>query len=184
LARRVRGVLFVDYVRMVRGCKHIDWTKHFTPEDVEVIGQRIDPEAWYPMETFERLGVGIVREIARGQLAAVHMWGRFQVDAVRVAHPTIIATGDPRDTMMRFQTMRRAFFDYDALEITEVLDDSASVSLRYGMGVEAERAACTQTLGLCERLVELAGGREVQAKFTACSWDGAPCTVIAVRWKI
>jgi uncharacterized protein (TIGR02265 family) len=182
LAGRVRGILFVDYVRMVRGKKTIDWSSYLEASDLAVVSQPIDLDGWYPMETFERLGIGIVREVAHGQLVAVRMWGRFQLDFVRTRFPTIVADGDPRDTMMRFHTMRRAFFDYDALEVVEVLDDSARVAVQYRMGAQAEEAACHQTMGFCERLVELAGGKDVRADFRAHGWRDAPQTIIDLRW--
>ena len=182
LNRRVRGVLFLDYVKMVRGKKSIDWSPYLDDVDRQVIGQPIDLDAWYPMMPFERLGLGIVREVAHQQLMAVRMWGRFQLDFVRTKFPTLVAEGDPRDTMMRFHAMRRAFFDYDALDVIEVLDDSATVAVQYRMSAEAEEAACWQTLGFCERLVELAGGKNVDATFSDKSWHEAPRTLIELKW--
>jgi hypothetical protein len=183
MVRRVRGILFVDYVRMIRGHKAIDWSKYLTDEDSALLVRTIDPEAWYPMATFERFGLGIVCEVAGGQLAAVQMWGRFQVERVRGTNPALIAAGDPRGTFMRFRSFQRSFFDYDAVEVDEVLDNEAIVSVQYGMVMEAERAACHQTLGFCARMVELAGGADVVAEMTAQSWEGAPRTLIALRWR-
>src|SRR5262245_54300280 len=183
MARRVRGILFVDYVRMIRGHKAIDWSKYLQDEDSAMLVQPIDPEGWYPMETFERFGIGIIREVAGGQLVAVQMWGRFQVEFVRKIHPTMIAEMDPRGTFMRFQMLQRSLFDYDAVRVDEVLDETAIVSVQYQMSAEAEEAACNQTLGFCERMVELAGGTEVVARFAARGWQGAPRTLISVRWR-
>jgi hypothetical protein len=183
MVRRVRGILFVDYVRMIRGHKAIDWSKYLRDEDSALLVRQIDPEGWYPMETFERFGLGIIREVAGGQLPAVQMWGRFQVELVREANPTLIADGDPRGTFMRFRSLQRGFFDYDAVEVDEVLDNEALVSIRYGMQMEAERAACHQTLGFCARMTELAGGTDVTAEMTAQSWEGAARTIIALRWS-
>lgn len=183
MVRRVRGILFVDYVRMIRGHKAIDWSKYLQDEDSALLVREIDPEGWYPMETFERFGLGIVREVAGGQLPAVQMWGRFQVEFVRAGNPMLIAEDDPRGTFMRFRSLQRSFFDYDAVEVDEVLDNEAIVSVCYGMKMEAERAACHQTLGFCARMVELAGGEDVVAEITAQGWEGAPRTIIAVRWR-
>ena len=183
MSRRVRGILFVDYVRMIRGHKAIDWGKYLQDEDAAMLVQPIDPEGWYPMTTFERFGIGIIREVAGGQLVAVRMWGRFQVDFVLKTHPTMIAEHDPRGTFMRFQMLQRSLFDYDAVHVDEVLDDTAIVSVQYEMSAEAEEAACTQTMGFCERMVELAGGTDVVARFDARGWQGAPRTLISVRWR-
>jgi uncharacterized protein (TIGR02265 family) len=182
--RRVRGTLFVDYVRMIRGNKAVDWTAYLEPEDVAFLeaDTKIDPQGWYPMETFERLGVAIVREVARGQLGAVQMWGRFQVATVVKAFPALVAAGQPRETLMRFHALHRSFFDYDAVVVEEALDDSARVHIQYEMGAEAEEAACHQTLGFFEQLVEVSGGRDVSAKLQRRSWDGADRTLVVLAW--
>src|SRR5262249_30510395 len=119
---------------MLRGSKGVDWAKYLLPEDIALMQSRIDPVGWYAMETFERYGVAILAEVAHGQLDAVRMWGRFQLDAVRVAYPTLVAQDEPRETMMRFQTLRRTFFDYDALNVVAVDDGSATIAVAYGMG--------------------------------------------------
>ena len=58
--RRVKGTLFVDYVRMLRSRREMDWSKHLTAVDLGYLVQRIDPDGWYPMETFERMGLAIL----------------------------------------------------------------------------------------------------------------------------
>ncbi|NJR72425.1 MAG: hypothetical protein HC782_05355, partial [Gammaproteobacteria bacterium] len=43
------------------------------------------------METFERLGVAILKEIAHDLQEGVRMWGRFQVLASRKQFPDLVA---------------------------------------------------------------------------------------------
>ncbi len=182
MSQRVRGILFVDYVRMVRSKKDVDWAKHLTEDDRNVLAGRIDPDGWYPMATFERLGLAIMNEITRGQLDGVRMWGRFQVEAVRAHYTHLVAEGDPRETLMRFDVLAGSFFDSGALRVLSVDDDSGSVGIRFGMCAAAEESACHQTLGFFERLVELAGGKAVDARFTARTWEGDENTRIALHW--
>src|SRR4051794_8025857 len=118
---------------MVRAMKQVDWSKYLEPRDLAIVGEQIDPVAWYPMATFERLGIGILKEVARGQLEGVRMWGRFQVDAVRKQYPQILAEGDPRETLMRFDVLAGSFFDPQALRVLAVSDDDAMISIDYGM---------------------------------------------------
>ena len=183
MSRRVRGILFADYVRMVRGLKSVDWSKHLTADDLALIGARVDYDAWYPMETFERCGLGILAEVADGQLEAVRMWGRFQVDTVRKRHPDVLAEGDPCETVQRFQVLRRTFFDYDALQVIEINDCGALLAIAFGMGPDAEEAASVQTMGFFERLLEQAGATAVYGRFLAESWKGAPVTRMALDWE-
>jgi hypothetical protein len=181
-AERVRGILFVDYVRMVRAMKDIDWSKYLQPSDLAIVGERIDPSAWYPMATFERLGIGILHEVARGQLDGVRMWGRFQVDAVRKQYPEIVAEGDPRETLMRFDVLAGSFFDPQAIRVMAVSDDDGIVSIDYGMSDVAEETACHQSLGFFERLAEVAGARSVSVQFKSRAWAGDATTLIALHW--
>ena len=182
MIKRVRGLLFVDYVRMVRGRKDVDWSKHLEPEDEAFLLTKVDPSAWYPMSTFERLGLAILREIAHGQLEGVRMWGRFQVDAGLSQFPMLLAEGDPRDTLMRFDVLAAGFFDDGALAVKDIEDKHAIVRIAYGMSALAEETACTQSLGFFERLVERAGGKSVSAEFKTRAWKGDTATRIALDW--
>jgi hypothetical protein len=180
--RRVKGTLFVDYVRMLRGRKGADWSTHLAPEDLGYLVRRVEPDAWYPMETFERMGLAILTEIAHGDLETVRAFGRFSIDWLCQQQPSLVAPGDPCDTLMRFQVLRNGFFNYPALEISSVFDGEACIRVGYGMGPRAEEAASWQTLGFFERLLSVAGAKDVRVWFSTRTWDGGPATVMQLRW--
>lgn len=180
--RRVKGTLFVDYVRMLRSNKSADWSKHLLPEDMSFLVSRIEGEQWYPMETFERMGLAILAEIAHGELETVRAFGRVSIDWLCQQHPMLLAQGDARDTLMRFQVLRRSFFDYPALEMTSISDGEAAIRVSYGMGPKAEEAATWQTLGFFERLLEVAGAHDVKAWLSSRTWAGDAATLIQLRW--
>ncbi len=48
----MKGVLFADYVRMVRGHTGVDWRQQLQPEDMQFPTTNIIPGEWYPMATF------------------------------------------------------------------------------------------------------------------------------------
>lgn len=175
-------MLFVDYVRMLRGRKEIDWARHLDSSDLVWLTQPIDPAGWYPMESFERMGIAILHEIARGQQEGVRMWGRFQVAPSQRQFPDLLAPGSPRETLMRFRVLSRGFFDYDAIDIREVDDEEATISIGFQMSPLAEETACNQALGFFEGLVEAASGTEMRGGFVERSWDGAPRTLIRLQW--
>jgi len=180
--RNVKGALFIDYVRMLRGLKDVDWTKHLLPNELGFLVSRVDPAGWYPMTTFERMGLAILEEIARKDLELVEAWGRVSIDGLIRAEPALLAPGDPRETLMRFGVLRASFFDYPALTLREVHDDEAFVDVHYGMGARAEEAATRQTMGFFDRLLATAGARDVVVKLTQRSWEGAPTSTIHVHW--
>lgn len=180
--RQVKGTLFVDYVRMLRANKDADWSRYLQPQDLTLLVQRVDPAGWYPMESFERMGVAILAEVAQGDLRAVRAWGQAQTEWITQTQPGLLANGDPTESLMRFQVMRNGFFDYTAVEFDYVYDGEAVLRVAYGMGPVAEEAASLQTLGFFEKLLELAGAQKVEAWFSAESWKGAPVTTLQLRW--
>ena len=181
--RHVRGVLFLDYVRMLRSQKAIDWAAHLPPEDLAYLSTRIEPDAWYPMEAFERLGNEALRHVARGELFPVRLWGRLSAAQLRAAHPMLLEPKQPVETLSRFRVLRETFFDFSALEVPMLHDDEAHVVVRYHMGMPAEEAAAFQTMGFFEGLLELAGARDVRAELTERSWAGAPRTLLSLGWQ-
>lgn len=180
--RQVKGILFVDYVRMLRGHKGVDWSTRLPADDLPYLTAHIDPVGWYPMATFERLGNQILHLVARDDLQAVRMWGRFSADALRATQPMLLAHGDPLETINRFRVLRATYFDFDALDVPMLHDEEAEIVIRYHMGMPAEEAAALQTVGFFERLLELAGAKDVDARLRERSWLGDARTLLAMRW--
>ncbi|MBX5480975.1 MAG: hypothetical protein IRZ16_03875 [Myxococcaceae bacterium] len=183
MSRNVKGTLFVDYVRMLRLRKDVDWSQRLHPGDLKYLSTRIEPDAWYPMETFERMGLAILNVIADGNLEMVHQFGKAQVDWQTMHQPGLIAEADPRESLMRFHVMRRSFFDYAALDVRKITAHEAQIAIDYQMGDVAEEAASLQTMGFFERLLELAGAKDVLARFSAERWQGARETLLDLRWR-
>ena len=179
----VKGVLFADYVRMLRAHRSRTIQEFLEPGDLAFLDDEINPDRWYPMEVFERLGLAIFQAIAEGDLGLVRDWGRASVARVVGANEQVIVPRDPRESLMRFFVLRRSFFDYEALSMLQLCDESASIGVEYGMSQLAERAAAVQTMGFFEGLIGLAGGREVQAEFVESSWRGDRQTIIGFAWQ-
>jgi hypothetical protein len=180
--RNVKGVLFLDYVRMLKAHKGVEWTAFLSPEDAAYLEMTIDKTAWYPMETFERMGNAILKFVAGNELMPVQMWGRFSAAQLKHAHPRLLAPSDPVETLNRFHVMRQTFFDFEALKVLMLHEGEAQISIAYQMGMPAEEAAAVQTMGFFEGLLELAGAKDVRAKFREKSWANDKRTVLDVRW--
>jgi hypothetical protein len=180
--KHVKGILFVDYVRMLRGHKEIPFENYLQPADLDYLGQRIDPAAWYPMEVYERMGLAILAEIAGNDLELVRKWGRQTIDALLPLQPELFARTDPRETFMRFQVLRQSLFDYPAARLTAIHDGEARLAIAYGMSPKAEEAATYQSMGFLERLLEISGGREPDVRLRERSWAGDDTTLIVIRW--
>ena len=180
--RQVKGVLFADYVRMIRAVKSYDWSKRLSDDDLALLHQKVELDGWYPMEAFERYGNAILAVVAQGQLDLVRMWGRVSVDQLRAQQPMLVAPDDPVETLQRFRVLRSTFFDFEALTVPMLHLDEAHVEIAYHMGMPAEEAASYQTMGFFERLLEISGATDVKARFAERSWAGDPRTLLALQW--
>jgi hypothetical protein len=183
MSRCVRGSLFVDYVRMIRARKDVSWELHLEPGDLQYVNQEIDADCWYPMETFERLGNAILSQIACGQVEIVRVWGRVSVGPLTELHPDLVVPGDPLESFQRFQVIRSSFFDFEAFSFENLAPGEAQIAIHYYMGETAEEAASFQALGFFEGVLEVAGGRDIEASFSSRSWAGDDKTLAVLRWK-
>lgn len=180
--RQVKGSLFLDYVRMLKAFKGVQWSEVLPVSDLTYLSTQIDTAGWYPMETFERMGNAILKFVARGELLPVQQWGRFSAAQMRSTNPMLLEPGDPVETMHRFKVMRATFFDFPALDILMLHAGAAQIVIRYHMGMPAEEAAAVQTMGFFEGLLELAGAKDIECRFREKSWANAERTLLAIRW--
>jgi len=179
---KVKGILFVDYVRMARARKDVDWVSKLSEEDLRYLEEQIEPAAWYPMASFERFGLAILSSIMGDRLEMVRLWGRVTADALVEVTEGLVVPGDPRESLMRLFVQQSSFFDFETFRMGAVNDGGATIQIAYGMGPVAEEAASTQAEGFFVRLLELAGAHEVESSFAQASWRGDPRTTLALGW--
>lgn len=180
--RRVRGILFLDYVKMLRRSGSSRLERVLRPEDLELLRGQVDVSAWYPMSSFERFGLAILDEIG-SQLDAVRLWGRAQIPQILAFFPTLRAEGDPRDTIIRLGNLLLSLFDFQAVSVEDVDDETATIQIAYGMCARAEEAACFQTQGLFEALIEAAGGANASGHFEKRGWQSPEGrTLLSLAW--
>jgi hypothetical protein len=168
---------------MLRRRKDVDWALFLPPEDVVYLKVHIDAQGWYPMETFERLGLAILRGVEHVTLDTVRLWGRFSARQFAGEHPDLVAQNEPLESLMRLKVMRSTLFDFPAFDVPLLADGHAQLSMAYYMGPEAEEAACYQTLGFCEEVLTLAHVSEVTVTFRERSWAGGTRTLVDLEWS-
>lgn len=167
---------------MLRRRKGVDWADVLPPEDLPYLKVRIDADGWYPMETFEHLGIAILHGLEHVTLDTVRLWGRFSARQLAGEHPELIAPGEPLESLMRLKVMRSTLFDFPAFDVPLLSDGHAQLAITYHMSPEAEEAACHQTLGFCEEVLALAGVADVAVTFRERAWAGDSRTLIDLEW--
>ncbi len=181
--RKVKGAFLADFARMIKARKDLDWSQYLQPQDLRFLQDKILPREWYPFDTFERMGSAIVKEIAHGNMEIVRMWGRISVEALKALHQDMVVAGNPYESLIRFQVVRKDFFSFNPVNITVFFQNYAKVESAYQMSALAEESAVYQSLGYLERLLELSGANNVQHKFLRKMWEGSPSTVMELSWS-
>ena len=181
--RHVRGVLFLDYVKMVRSFKGGAIDPYLGDDEIRHLALRIDANAWYPMAVFEKLGIAILATVARGELFPVQLWGRYSADQLHKAYPSLLEKGHPVETLRRFHVLRQTFFDFEAMSVPSIHDGEAQILINYFMGPIAEEAASFQALGFFEGLLELSGAKEIRGDFKSKAWKGDEKSLLVMRWS-
>lgn len=168
---------------MIRRRKDVDWMSQLRVEDLALVQQRITPDTWYPMASFERLGLAILANFEGAGLDGVRLWGSYSAHQFVRDNPMLLAENDPVETLMRLRVQRATLFDFPAFDVPTLIDGHAVVTMSYGMGATAEEAACHQTLGFCESMVSLAGGQNVRGALGELSWLGTALTTLVLDWE-
>ncbi|RYZ03065.1 MAG: hypothetical protein EOO73_29555 [Myxococcales bacterium] len=167
---------------MIRRRKDVNWMSELRVEDLALVQQHISPDVWYPMASFERLGLAILANFEGAGMDAVRLWGSYSAHQFVREHAAVLAANDPVETLMRLRVQRATLFDFAAFDIPTLIEGHAVLTMSYGMGPTAEEAACHQTLGFCESMVSLAGGQNVQGALGELSWLGTALTTLVLNW--
>lgn len=183
MAKHVKGSLFLDYVRMIKKRKETDWGKYLVPEDFEILDQTILPSQWYPLESYQRLGVATFHEIAGGDVEVVREWGRISLDEMTNIYKNLINKTDPLRSLEKFKLLRSRFFDFEGLHIEPRPENRVHIKVDLAFSGVAEEAYGYQMLGSFERLLELSGAKNIQHKFHGKGWKGDPQTIIDLIWE-
>ena len=178
----MRGVLFADYVRMLRR-EWSAWRDEASPEEKAALEARVDVNQWYPMATFERLGLRILKEVVGQETDSIRLWGRGQVQTILSFLPDLATSDDPRESVMRFANFLASLYDFAAVQVEHVDDEDAVLLIDYGMSAPAEEAAAWQTVGFFEELVTASKGRGVRSAIESARWQGAPATRAHLPWS-
>jgi CheY-like chemotaxis protein len=177
VARHVRGILFIDYVRMLRRYGASDRARaSLPPDEAFYLSTRLDPEAWYPMEAFQRLGLALLAEVVGPELRVIRLWGRSQVATLVGFLPELGSAPGPGEAVTLLSTFVQGLFDFPCVVVERVEREQAEVRLDFGMGGPAEAAARLQAQGVFEELVTSTGGRSVASTLTGPQ--------LSLRWRL
>jgi len=192
---QVKGSLLVDYARLIRANKEIDWGQWLGPEEMEIINNEVMTSSWYSYRVFRTLAWACFQGVAGGDLELTTTFGRFILQNLMTVYPKVRVPDNPMASINNFARFWQNFFQGDGMEslITESGEnqitykisapvdekDMDAVNAFTGNFLESVAAFSYQLGGMLMELVEQAGGRS--PRFEVVS-EGLT-QYITVQWK-
>lgn len=183
MAKHVKGILLLDYVRTIKRSKDIDWDKYLIAEDREIMDQMILASQWYSFATYQRMGVAIFNEIAKSNLELVRLFGKSIMDQFNETYRNLAADNDPAKTIKTFDIIYSRFFDFKAVQIEPGPGNLLQVTMEKDFGDREVEGYSHQMMGVFERLLEISGAENIQRKIPKKIWAGDPVTVFTFSWE-
>jgi hypothetical protein len=178
---RVKGSLFVEFVKTIRANKTGIFDRYLTQEDREIISQRILSNIWYPYETFKHCLTAVCEVIAKNDLEVVKEWGRLYGQAIMTTlYVSILKQGNPLSYINHIGLLVRNFFDFGRVEIVIESETRAVYKI---FDFDPEYAPVHYLLnGWIERTTEICGAKKLKCETISKSWAGDDCTSIRFSW--
>ncbi len=192
---KVKGSLLVDYARLIRANKEIDWTQWLDAEEMEIVNNEVMTSAWYSYRVFRKLAWACFQGIACGDLELTATFGRFILQNQLSVYQNVRVPNDPVASIKNFARFWQNFFQGETMEsvmtesgvnritykITAPVDEKAMdrVNSFTGNYLDSVAAFSYQIGGMLQELVEQAGGRS--ARFEVVS-EGLT-QHITVQWE-
>jgi len=182
---KVKGTMLLDFVKMIRANKNLDWDKYLKAEDWEVINSLVLPAKWYPVDVYKRCSYAAFVLLAGSNHEAARANGQSMGRRLfENTYKSIVQSGDPGRALKQYVLVHSSFFNVGMLKFEMVGSGKAKIHLNYNNFHDNSNAAfCSQMHGLLESLVQAAGGKNQHVAISAKQWEGAPATVFEITWK-
>ncbi|HUT52970.1 MAG TPA: hypothetical protein VM658_06235 [bacterium] len=183
-ARKVKGTMLLDMVRMIRGNKDRDWDKYLKPEDWEVINSMILASAWYPLEIYQRCGRACFQVLAQGKPELAQLRGKIRgKELFQNIYKNLLSVADPMQALKSFVSIYGRLFNFSTLSFEKAGDKHAVVRHDYDPDDPGNVPYCYTMMGHLEVLIEMTGGKDVKIVLTSKQWEKDPVTTFDIRWE-
>jgi hypothetical protein len=181
--RQVKGSLLVDFVKMIRATPDLPWADHLPAEDLELVNQMILPASWYPLESFQRIGLAVFKLVAKENYDMLRAYGRSQADKLHQENPGMVSQGRPGDTLEKQRVIQQRFYSFDLTESEDVGPGHIIVHIYTNPEEVGVKMMIEINSGQVERLIELSGGTNIEVKLIEAVWEGADRSSLEVKWE-
>lgn len=181
---QIKGIFLKDYVQIVKDSPDLDWNRHLTASDWEIVKSLIVPSQWYPADTMAHIGRGIFEMRTKGNYAAVRLHGRARAtDSFDPATQKFLLKRDPVAALSAYAMIVRRYIDEIEVRLEKSGPGLAEVAFFPVEGVPAWDLFREIQAGTLEKLVELNAGQDPKAEFRSETRQGREACVMVVTWK-
>jgi len=181
--RYVKGSLFLDFIKMIRGNPDLPWSDHLAPQDLDLIDQMILPASWYPMESFQRIGLAIFKLVVKENYELLRAYGRSLADKLHEENPGMVCEGRPSGTLEKHRTIQERQYSFEITRAEEVGPGHIIVHIYTTPEEVGVKMMIEINSGMVERLIELSGGRNIKVRLIEAVWEGADKSSLEVKWE-
>jgi uncharacterized protein (TIGR02265 family) len=181
--KKAKGTMILDFVKMVRTHKDLDWNKHLLPEDWDIINSLVLPAKWYPLGFYQRCAMAAFLLMAKGDLEGARANGQLQARRLfESTYKSMVMTRDPMRALTQFVSTYGSLFNYSMLKLEKAGPQRAVAFHDYDDTGKSNAPFCSQMQGMFETLIQMTGGKNGKVVITTKQWEGAPITTFEITW--
>ena len=172
----------LEELREMAPSASIDLLSQLTPETRQLATSMLLPMAWVPLSSYVELVAAADRRISNDDGSLLARLGRATADReLSTSHRLFMQSTTPRAALERIPQLFRGYHSAGRV----VLEGTTAGGWRLGLEGLVPDAAAYATIwaAFWQRLIELAGGRDVRALVAAARDRGDERTTVALRWR-
>jgi len=178
---KVKGSMFVTFVKAIKADKTGVYDKLLTDQDKEIISKLILQSSWYPFETYKNCFNAVCQVNANNNPETLRDWGRMAGEStMSTIYKTVVNQKDAAAAIRAFKQILGSMYDFGDIQEEVTAENEMIIKvLDVDPDFEAWYWVCQ---GWVERTIELVIKKKVTSEILERSWEGAPATVYKMSW--
>jgi hypothetical protein len=187
---QIKGVLLMDFARIIRANKGLPWEEYVTGDDMELIQGKIMPSTWYPFDVLARIGYAVFMLVGKGDLKNAWSFGAFAMQDTfhKVYENVLFQENNPESLLKKFIVLRKQFIrfhdpEFETLKLEVSGPGRARIIFKLPEVNRYIEPYTHQLAGGFEKLLELAGAGDVSVNVNKIQSETEPASEIELAWS-
>jgi len=182
--RKVKGSIILDLVKVFHQAKHLPWNRYLTAQDLELVQGTVLPSTWYPLDTYQHLGLAVYELLGQGKPENARTWGRESLGRlIRGVYKNALLKGDPLEAIKGFIALRKTLIDFGEFALNPIGPGQVEFIIYEVHEIPGLELFSHMFAGNMERLVAENGGKDVAVEFADGNRNNRPVRIFQIRWQ-